>query len=240
MENIDCIKLLTESVSCVSILLTDSVNNICEVSPVERFLSLSVEKQNIIINAALTCFGTNGYKKASMSDIATAAGVSKALIFHYFGTKKALYLYLMELCSNILENEINDKFDNNVTDFFDRIRLLMNIEISVMKEHPPMLSFLNSMYFENDDEVKDDIKAVLTNGKGESLRNRITFEDTDISKFKDGIDPRLVMKIFTWLTDGYLSKMQTNAGIDIDTLCKEINDFNECINLFKENFYKEK
>lgn len=202
----------------------------------EKFLSLSVEKQKIIIDAALTCFGANGYQKASISDIATTAGVSKALIFHYFGTKKALYLYLVELCGNILTNEINEKLDHSVTDFFERIRLLTNIKLSVLKKHPAMFSFLNNVYFENDDEVKADIKAILANGKGENIRNKIIFDGMDDSKFKDGIDTKLVMKIITWLTDGYLSKMP-KTGIDLDTLCEE---FDECINLFKNNFYKEK
>jgi len=229
--------LLTESVSGVILLLIDSVNNICEVSPLEKFLSLSVEKQNIIIDAALTCFGTNGYKKTSISDIAAAAGVSKALIFHYFSTKKALYLYLIELCGNILKNEINEKLDNSVTDFFDRIKLLTNIKISAMKKHPAMLSFLNSVYFENDDEVKDDLGVILANSKGENLRSKIAFDDMDTSKFKDGIDPKLVVKIITWLVEGHISELTGKTELDLDALSKE---FYECINLFKNNFYKEK
>ncbi|WP_027630502.1 TetR/AcrR family transcriptional regulator [Ruminiclostridium cellobioparum] len=202
----------------------------------EKFSSLPVEKQNIIIDAALVCFGTNGYKKASVSDIAIAAGVSKALVFHYFGTKKSLYLYLINLCTHIFMNEINEKFDNAVTDFFDRIKLAAGIEISVMKKHPAILSFLDSVYFENDDEVKSDIKAILADSEGENLRNKVAFEGIDASKFKDDIDPKLVMKMLTLLTDGYLCKMP-KTGIDLDALCEE---FDEYIDLFKRNFYKEK
>jgi hypothetical protein len=133
-------------------------------------------------------------------------------------------------------NELDEKFDNTVTDFFARIKLAANIEISAMKKHPAILSFLDSVYFENDDEVQADIKAILANNESESLRSKIAFEGTDTSKFKDDIDPKLVMKILTLLTDGYLSKMP-KTGIDLDALCKE---FDEYINLFKRNFYKEK
>jgi len=68
----------------------------------------------MITDAALKSFGTNGYKKSSISDIATGAGISKAMIFHYFGTKKALYLYLMDLCGNMLMNEMNAKSSNPI------------------------------------------------------------------------------------------------------------------------------
>lgn len=202
----------------------------------ETFLKLPLKKQNIIIDAALTCFGTNGYKKTSVSDIAAAAGISKALVFHYFGTKKTLYVYLIDLCTHIIMNELDEKFDNTVTDFFARIQLAANIEISVMKKHPAILSFLDSVYFENDDEVKADIKAILASSKSESLRSKIAFEGTDSSKFKDDIDPKLILKILTLLTDGYLSKIP-KTEIDLDALCEE---FDKYINLFKRNFYKEK
>jgi len=206
----------------------------------EKFFKLSIDKQNIIIDAALKSFGANGYKKSSISDIATGAGISKAMIFHYFGTKKALYIYLMDLCGNILMNEFDEKFDNTVTDFFDRILLATNIKISVVKKHPEILSFLTSMYFENDEEVKEDIKANLK--KGEEFRSKITVDTSDDSKFKDGIDPQFIMKMFGWLAEGYLSQLSSKVGLDSESLFKEFNEFNEfnkCVDLFKNNFYKE-
>lgn len=212
---------------------TDSVNQICGVSNVEKFSSLASEKQTVIIDAALLSFSTNGYKKTSVSDIATAAGISKAMIFHYFGTKKALYLYLIDLCGNILMKEINENFDTGVTDFFDRIKLATDIKISVMKKHLAILSFLNSMYFESDDEVKTDIKDILA--KGEGFRKKIAFENMDASKFKDGIDPQLVLKMLVLLAEGYVNQSASKAGLDLDSLHKE---FDEYIDLLKKNLYK--
>lgn len=201
-----------------------------------KFLSLPEEKQNKIIDAALTSFGTNGYKKTSVSDIAGAAGISKAMIFHYFGTKKALYLYLVHFALDLIINEVNEKFDPDVTDFFERIRLSTEIEISVMKKHPAILSFINSAYFEKDDEVEEDIKAIFAGEEGEKLRYRIALEGMDASKFKEGIDPKLVLKILVWFTEGYLSKLPGKTGFDLDAISKE---FEACMNLLRSNFYKE-
>ncbi|ERI93757.1 transcriptional regulator, TetR family [Clostridiales bacterium oral taxon 876 str. F0540] len=200
----------------------------------EKFLGLSSEKQNTIINAALKCFGTNGYKKTSVSDIAAAAGISKAMVFHYFGTKRALYFYLIDLCGNIFMNEINDKFDSTIEDFFERIRLSTSIEISIMKRHPDIPSFLTSVYFENDEEVRDDIKTILS--QGDDFRNKIAFDGMDYSKFKDGTNLKLFMKMLLWLADGYANQMKNNPGIDLDELFKE---FDECLDMLKSNFYKE-
>lgn len=202
----------------------------------EKFLGLPIEKQNVIIDGALKAFATNGYKKTSVSDIASAAGISKAMVFYYFGTKKALYLYLIDLCGDIIMNEIDEKVDKTVTDFFDKIMLSANIKMSVMKKHAPILLFLANVYFETDEEVKDDIKAMLA--KGDNFRNKIAFDGTDTSKFKAGIDPKLVMKMLVWLAEGYTSHMSNN--MDTETNLDEFfKEYYECMKLIKNNFYKE-
>lgn len=207
-----------------------------EMKQLDKFLGLPLKKQNVIIDAALSSFGTNGYKKTSVNDIAAAAGISKAMVFHYFGTKRALYFYLIQVCGQIITNEVNRKFDNSVTDFFDRIMLATDIEISVMKKHPTIPQFINSMYFEQDNEVKGEIQALLAGSQGEQFRNRIAFEGMDATKFKDGVDPKLVMKMMLYFTYGYLNMSPGIMQTDLDTLYR---DFKECVALLQNNFYKE-
>ena len=88
------------------------------------------------------------------------------------------------------------------------------IEIAVMKKHPAIISFLNSMYFEENKEVKDEIKATLA--QGEDIRNKIAFEGIDTSKFKEDIDIKLVMKMLIWMTDGFMSSLKNGAEIDFE------------------------
>jgi TetR/AcrR family transcriptional regulator len=201
----------------------------------EKFLTLPIEKQNMIIDAALKTFGANGYKKASISDIAAAAGISKAMVFHYFGTKKALYLYLINLCGTIIMNEVNEKFDNSITDFFDRIKMSSSIEVSVMKRYAAIPSFLANVYFEKDEEVKDDIKAALDSG--EDFRNKIAFDGVDTSRFKDGVDLKLLMKMLYWIADGFTKQLSSESEIHFDTM---MDEFNECLDMLKSNLYKDK
>jgi len=199
----------------------------------DKFLALPTEKQSKIIDAALVAFGTNGYRKASISDIAGAAGISKAMVFHYFGTKKDLYLYLIKLCAETLVSEIRAKYDETVTDFFDRILDVAEIEIAVMKKHPGMLSFLASAYFEEDPEVQEDFKAFYEQGEG--FRQKIAFDEVDTSKFKEGIDPKLVMKMLTMCAEGF--SRSTNVSV------QEIEDFHQefvsIVEMLRNNFYRE-
>lgn len=200
----------------------------------EKFLNLPVEKQNNIINAALKAFGTSGYKKTSTSDIAAAAEISKAMVFHYFGTKKALYFYLIDYCGNIVVKEVEENFDYTATDFFERIRLSSYIEISLLKKHPAILAFLTSVYFEEDEEVKEEVKTALE--KGEGFRNKIALDGMDFTKFKENIDLKLLMKMLSWIGDGYAKQLSNQKDIDYDVMFKE---FDDCLEMLKNNFYKE-
>lgn len=201
----------------------------------ERFLSLPGEKRNIIIDSALTAFSQNGYKKASAGDIASAAGISKAMIFYYFGSKADMYLYLVEYCLNIVIGEIENQDDASVTDFFDRIKLISDIKMSAMKKHPRMPSFLSSVYFETDPEVESCIKNLLAGTEG--TRERLTVGRADISKFKEGIDPKLVVKFLTWASEGYASRLKYSENLT-DDLGEFVKDFNDCLDMMRKHFYK--
>jgi AcrR family transcriptional regulator len=200
----------------------------------EKFHNLPLEKQSLVINAELEAFGTNGYKKTSVSDIANTAGISKAMIFHYFKTKKDLYFYLLNFCVNLVMEEINDKFDCSVTDFFDRIKMATVLKIAVIKKHPACLTYLNSVYYEANEEVKDEIASMMS--QGDAFRNKYVFEGLDYSKFKDSVDVTLVMKMLMWISEGFTNPSKSLQTKDLDTIC---DDFYESLNLLRNNLYKE-
>ncbi len=198
----------------------------------ERFLCLPIEKQNQIVDAALSLFGSVGYKKASVADIAEAAGISKAMVFYYFGSKKALYLYLCDFSGKLLKDEIDKGLDKNITDFFDKIKQATEIKMSVLKKFPGILSFLTSMYFETHKEVAEDIKRVVK--EGETFSAAFVFGNAATHKFKDDVDPQLVLQILTYYSEGYISKAGKETNFE-----KLMKDFYKCMELMRKNFYKE-
>lgn len=57
-------------------------------------LDLDKQRRNALLNAALREFTSQGYDNASTNIIAKEAGFSKALMFHYVGSKQELFIYL--------------------------------------------------------------------------------------------------------------------------------------------------
>ena len=200
----------------------------------ESFFNLRTEKQEHIINAALTVFGRNGYKKASIADIAKETGISKGMVMYYFGSKKNLYLFLADRCGKILMEAVEEGVDKNVTDFFDKIKMATDAKIAMMKKHPAILSFLTCLYYETDDEVAGSLED-FKNKRGDD-RDRILLGGTELSKFKDDVDPKLLEKFFIWAGEGFANSFTSN--MNMDDIGSFANEFYALLELMKRYFYK--
>lgn len=63
--------------------------------PPRRRMS-AAERRGELLNAASEVFGRSGYHGASLDEIAAVAGVSKALIYEHFASKRELHAELVE------------------------------------------------------------------------------------------------------------------------------------------------
>lgn len=197
----------------------------------ETFLALTEERQKEILDGAMRIFGKLGYKKASTGDIAKEVGVSKGMIFRYFGSKRGMYLYLVHFAGELAERTMKMGFDPSVGDFFDRVVLLAERKLSLLRCHPALFGFLSSAYFERDGEVAEELKKLFSHG--EAFRNQNILNDADMGKFKESVNPRLVLEILVKMAEGYSGAAEKE---DLDGLMKE---FYDCISMMKEHFYKE-
>lgn len=199
----------------------------------EKFKELPEEKQLPIIEAALKCFGRHGYKKASMSDIAQGSGVSKPMLFHYFGTKKDLYLYLSEYVRNVMldaykRNEI-DAYD----DLFKRIIVASNMKMGILEKYPHILKFIISMFEETDRTVADITKKIMPDAQRFSYD--LVVKEEDAKKFKEGVDIDVIMRLLFLMAEGYAHEM-SDGQCDLGKVSGELE---KTMQMLKNNLYKE-
>ncbi len=64
------------------------------------------EREAQIVEAACRAFGEHGYAATSVADVAAAAGISKPLIYQYFGSKDGLYVVALRAAAAVLVEEI--------------------------------------------------------------------------------------------------------------------------------------
>lgn len=141
------------------------------------------------------------YEKASINDIAVAAHISKASVFQYFGSKKQLYIYLLEYCKKIIEGLFDKEALDSETDLFDRILASSRMKMEGLQNQPFILQFITSAWEENSPEVTDTL-AILTEETGR-FRNDLVLREEDALKFKDPEDAQPVFQMLLLMAEGY-------------------------------------
>ena len=200
----------------------------------DKFLSLTEEKRTAILNAALQCFGKFGYEKASINDIAVAAHISKASVFQYFGSKKQLYIYLLEYCKKIIEGIFDKEALNSQTDLFDRILASSRMEMESFQNQPFILQFITSVWEETSPEVADAL--VILTEEVCKFRNDMVLREDDALKFKNPEDAQPVFQMLLLMAEGYAARYRGAAAFDFQAV---MEDFEENIAILRKNFYKE-
>jgi AcrR family transcriptional regulator len=64
------------------------------------------QRRDQILDAANTLFAERGYDEVSIEDIASAAGVTRGLVHHYFGGRKQVYVALLERLGSVREEQL--------------------------------------------------------------------------------------------------------------------------------------
>lgn len=103
-------------------------------APARRTRLPAPERRAAILAAALTVFGERGYHGASIDEIAKRAGISKALIYEHFESKR-------ELHTSLLEHHVGELFvrlaANTATGATGEARLRGGVEVflAYVEEH---------------------------------------------------------------------------------------------------------
>ena len=127
------------------------------------FERLSVERRQRILKICLQEFAQKGYEKASTNAMVEALGIAKGLLFHYFGSKKGLYLYLWEHTARTFNEELLSHMrhtEGKGEDFFARIRANTVVKLRTCLEYPTEYHFLMQSVSGLPREVEEDLSAV--------------------------------------------------------------------------------
>lgn len=188
------------------------------------------EKRIQIMDAAAECFAKNGYKKTSITDIITKAGIAKGLVFYYFKNKKDLYMrtykYYVEETKKILEGDLSKE-----PDFFKRIGMSISAKTDFIYQHKFAYEFLVSVYIEEDLSVVEDIAKY--NEEAINDNTKLLYEGIDFSKFKSEFNITDVIKMVIWISDGIIKNSKT-ASVD-----EMMEEFKKYTQIMKKCFYKE-
>lgn len=117
------------------------------------FSELDSEKQQRIIEAALTEFAEYGYENGSTNRIVKNCGISKGSLFKYFENKEELYFYLIDTVSAQMAEEMRVDVSRLSKDLYKRVIEYSVAEISWYVTNPVKGRFLIGVASETGSDI---------------------------------------------------------------------------------------
>lgn len=203
------------------------------------FLNLNKEKQDKIINAALKVFSNVPYKNASTDAIVNEAEISKGSLFHYFKSKKDLYLFIYDYSIKLFMKEFYHKIDLNERDIFKRINNITLVKFDIIRKHPDLFNFIIMAMYDDTSTMKSDISKKNDDLFIENYTK--IFANIDKSRFKSDIDPDKAIEMIIFTIEGYGNKETLylkKIGYNEELYNRWEKEVNEYIEIMKKLYYK--
>jgi TetR/AcrR family transcriptional regulator len=206
------------------------------------FEGLPEEKKKRIIDAALEEFAANGYDKASTNSIVKKAEISKGILFHYFGSKKNLFLYIFDYAINYLMNKYYAEMDDWPSDPFERLIWISSLKVKIYYDAPLMYKLAFNAIMNMPKELERDLHTIYNRFYSKLMPE--IFRGTDTSKFKEGIDAQKAIELIMLCIDGLSNKyLRIYKDKPVDEIFNNVEpimeEFNEYIEILKYGIYKE-
>lgn len=205
----------------------------------EKFLDLEQTKREQIIRAAMKEFATQGYDRASTNNIVKEAGISKGSLFHYFGNKKNLYLFIYEYAIQTVLDNLWRKIDLEQKDVLARWRQVALLKIELIAQFPELFNFLVMATLSDINENAQTIQS--TNEQKLQAFMQDFFADLDYSLFRPGIEVSRALEVISWTIEGFSKKLSGQIGdvpvteTDFDRIMQELDQY---MQLLRDCFYQ--
>lgn len=206
----------------------------------ENFIGLNEQKRDIIINSALMEFAAKGYDLASTNEIVKAAGISKGALFHYFASKKDLFLFLCDYVFEVASREFYEQIGYCGGDLLTRYRRAAMLKGAVYRRYPPIFEFIKRLTAEKSPEIAAELKERVEKTIGYGYE--CLLGNLDISLFRQDVPAEKIRDLIAWALENYGNRSfeligdQKIEDIDVDTLYA---DFDQYLDVLRKCFYKQ-
>jgi len=203
-----------------------------------KIMAMEPEKRERVINAAMKEF-SKGYKTACTDTIVREAGISKGLLFHYFGTKDGLYSFILKNACEMIHNEYLVLIDLQQKDIIEKLWQMTLLKMDLSYKHPALFEFLAKAYVELQENPNDEFTEYFN--KTRSIAVEKVLADIDTSFFKDEIDAKKAANIALWTLNGYATS-QISTDMRMEDYQSEyeryLEELKEYIDILRKTLYK--
>ncbi len=181
-----------------------------------------------IFEAATDVFVDKGMDGARMQDIASHAGINKALLHYYYRTKDQLFDAVFEMIAAKILKKFAPVFDEKLT-LEAKIRFFFKEHITFLHENPKLPAFVLNEINRNPARIKKLLKNVHFENLWQKLYEQ---HKSELGKYNitEAALPQLMVSIvalsvFPFAARGIIEGILDKVGIDFDEYIEQRKEF---------------
>ena len=165
-------------------------------------------KERILLSA-IKEFGYRGYSAASTNAIVQDAGVSKGLLFHYYGNKEKLF----SACVDYVFRQIGEYFREHLgfpdADIFDRMKFWLRVKMDFCRDNPLLMGLAIKLwdtgYRQEVAQFIQDLTGAVPDGESRRYASEfpevsyaLLIKDADVAKYDNDVELERVVD-YVWI-----------------------------------------
>jgi AcrR family transcriptional regulator len=189
-----------------------------------------IEKQTEekIFEAATDVFVEKGMDGARMQDIATHAGINKALLHYYFRTKDQLFNAVFEMIAGKIFKRFAPVLDETLT-LEEKIRFFYREHISFLQSNPRLPGFLLNEVNRNPERIKKLLKNVDLEGIWLKLYSQHKEEFIHYNINKESLPQLMIsiaaLSVFPFAARGIIEGILDKTGHNFNDYMEERKEY---------------
>lgn len=167
------------------------------------------KKEKNILETSARLFGEKGYRETKTDQIAEEAGVSKGLLFHYYGNKGGLYQATYLYAADFFYQRVDYSVWTKATDLLEMVVDATKYKIQLQLEYPFEFGFLLRAYTEIPN-LPEPLKETMNQQLAKDFQQNISLTDEVIAKLpiKDGLERNDVIETIYAVLNSETEKIQ--------------------------------
>lgn len=201
----------------------------------ENFTRIPIEEQQRILNVCIEEFAQHGFANASTNAIVKKAHIPKGTLFFFFGSKKDLFLYVIDWAVAGYVSGFQQQAGELPSDLFERLLYIGRQRMQFAIQEPLLYQLLFSAFINLPPEIQTEMQSRF--GGYAAASQQLVTQNLDRSRFREGVEIEKVVAMISLLMEGILSRAlaefrssssEQSLAI-VDHLSKEVEQYFEMI-----------
>lgn len=181
-----------------------------------------------IFEAATDVFVDKGMDGARMQDIASHAGINKALLHYYYRTKEQLFNAVFEMIAKKILKKFAPVFDENLS-LEEKIRFFFREHITFLQENPKLPNFVLNEINRNPARTKKLLKNIHFESLWDTLYEQHKAELEKFNISKETLPQIMVtiaaISVFPFAARGLIEGILEKVDMDYNKFIEERKEF---------------